>query len=172
MLKIKPPDYKFCPFCGEKLQARVEEEQQRKFCPSCHWMYYPHVPSAVAAVIVRNGEVLMVKRGREPYRDTWMFPAGFIDFGEHPLDALSREVKEETGLKVDEATLVEISQTEDDPREPGHFCFFYRVTTSGGEIKTDEQENKAIAWFNLENPPEIGWKSHKHIMKQLQAGVD
>jgi len=68
------------------------------------------------------------------------------------------------------AELMEIFQTEDDPRAPGHFAFFYKVTASGNKIKTDEEENKEIAWVDIKNPPKIGWKSHNYIMKLLQKG--
>ena len=111
----------------------------------------------------------MVKRNREPFKDTWMFPAGFTDFGEHPLETVAREVLEETGLKVEKAELMEVFQTEDDPRSPGHFVFFYKVVTSKGNLKTDEEENQEIAWVDLQNPPEIGFESHKQIMKMIQA---
>jgi len=167
MLKIKPPNYKFCPICGKKLGIRIEEGKKRKFCELCKWTYYPHVFSAVAAVITKGTKVLMVKRAREPYKDTWMFPTGFVDFGEHPLDALAREVKEETGLKLKRADFVEIFQTRDDPRAMGHFCFFYRVEVLGNKLKTDEDENEEIAWLEVDNPPKIGWESHKHIYKVL-----
>lgn len=168
MLSIDPPDYKFCPFCRGKLQFKIEDGRKKKCCDSCGWTYYPHVAGAVAAVIIKDGKTLMVKRAREPYRNTWMFPAGFIDYGEHPLDALRREVKEETGLRVKKASLLEIIQTEDDPRSPGHFCFFYEVIASGNKIKTDEKENKEIAWFDIKKPLRIGWKSHKYILSLLQ----
>jgi NADH pyrophosphatase NudC (nudix superfamily) len=86
VLGVKPPNYKFCPFCREKLQRKNEEGKQRKYCIFCKWTYYPHVYSAVAAVIVKDSKMLMVKRARKPYKDTWMYPAGFVDFGEHPLE--------------------------------------------------------------------------------------
>lgn len=167
MLKIKLPAYKFCPFCGRKLKLKDDEGKKRKFCKSCGWTYYPHVSCAVAAVIVKDTKMLMVKRAREPYKNTWMFPAGFVDYGEHPLETLAREVKEETGLKVKEAILMEIVQTKDDPRAPGHFCFFYKVNVSGGRIKTNKEENKEIAWFSLKRPPKIGWQAHKYIYKKF-----
>lgn len=169
MLKIKPPNYQFCPFCGEKLEVKKEEEKERKFCAKCNWTYYPHVACTVGAVIIRGGKVLLVKRKREPYKGTWMFPAGFIDFGEHPEETLRREVSEETGLRLKNAVLFKVMQSKDDPRSPGHFLFFYKVTVSGSKLKTDKEENQGIGWFDLKNPPEIGWKSHKYIMKMLQG---
>ena len=167
MLKIKPPSYKYCPFCGKKLQSRMEEGKKRRFCSSCGWTYYPHVAIAVAALIVRKEKVLMVKRKRKPSKDTWVLPAGYIDFGEHPLEALKREVKEETGLDVKKTSFLEVLQADDDPREPGHFVFFYRVTVSGSKIKTDEEENKEIAWVDLKNLPKIGFSSHEYMVKKL-----
>jgi len=100
MLKINPPNYQFCPFCGKKLKIKKEENKKRRFCPFCNWTYYPHVGGAVAAIIIKNKKVLLVKRKREPNKGTWMLPAGFIDFGEHPEETVKREIKEETGLKA------------------------------------------------------------------------
>ena len=110
----------------------------------------------------------MVKRGRPPFRNTWMFPGGFVEYGEHPLKTLKREVKEETGLNFQKACFIDILETRDDPRAPGNLVFFYKVTATGKRIKTDEEENKKIAWFNLKKPPRIGWKAHQNIFKQLQ----
>lgn len=168
MLKIKPPNYQFCPFCGEKLKIKKEEEKERKFCSFCKWTYYPHVAGSAGAIIVRGKKVLLVKRSRDPYKGTWMFPAGFIDFGEHPEETLKREIKEETGLEFKKAVLFKLLQSVDDPRSPGHFLFLYKVSVKGKKLKTDKDENQGIGWFEIKNPPEIGWQSHKYIMKLLQ----
>lgn len=170
MLKIKPPNFRFCPFCGQKLRIRLEEERQRKYCSSCQWTYYPHVAGAVGGIITKSSKVLLVKRARAPYKNTWMFPAGFIDFGEHPLETLTREVKEETGLKVKKVRLVEILQSKDDPRSPGHLLFFFKVEVDEGQLATDQDENQAIGWKEIKKPGKIGWQSHRLMMKKLQEG--
>lgn len=41
--------------------------------------------------------------------DTWVLPGGGVDHGEHPRDAVRREVYEETGLHVDPGDLVEVT---------------------------------------------------------------
>ena len=168
MLKLKPPNYKHCPFCGEKLKIKVEEEIERKFCNDCNWTFYPHVSGAVAAIIINQEEVLMVQRKREPYVGTWMFPAGFIDYGEHPEETLEREIKEETGLGLRRAKLIDVIQTEDDPRSPGHFCFFYKVEVRGNKPETDRDENSDIGWFKIGNMPKIGWLSHKKMASRIK----
>jgi len=53
-------------------------------------------------------------------------------------------------------------------RSPEHFIFFYRVETGDGELKTDEEENQTIKWFNLKERPKIGWVSHQEIFKEIQ----
>ncbi|MBM3205445.1 NUDIX hydrolase, partial [Candidatus Shapirobacteria bacterium] len=131
MLMISPPDYQFCPFCSKKLSIRLEENKKRKYCASCSWTYYPRVALAAAAIIIRRDKVLLVKRGKQPYKGTWMFPAGFVDFGETPWEAIVREVKEETDLKAKEGKLLEVLQNKDDTRESGHLTFFYQVTAQG-----------------------------------------
>lgn len=168
MLKIKPPSFYFCPFCGRKLKIKIEEGRQRKHCPSCQWTYYPHVGTAVVGIITKQGKALLVKRRREPYANTWMFPAGFVDYGEHPEETVKREVKEETGLEVKKAEFMEVLQSEDDPRSPGHFVFCYKITVSDGQLRTDEEENEEVAWKSIKDPPKIGFKLHQHIMKKLQ----
>lgn len=168
MLKILPPDFQFCPFCGKKLGLKKEEQKERKYCPSCNWTYYPHVGASAGAIILRRGKILLVQRKRPPYKDTWMLPAGFVDFGEHPEQTVSREVKEETGLKVKKLKLIKVVQSEDDPRSPGHFMFFYRVWAVGSQLKTDEEENSSIAWFDLQKLPQIGWKAHKKLISEIK----
>ena len=168
MEKIKPPNYKFCPFCSKKLETRKEEEYLRKYCPFCQWIYYPQVFTSVAAVIIRKGKFLMVKRGRLPHKNTWMFPGGFVEYCEHPLVTLGREVEEETGLKFVEAKYIDIIENNDDYRTPGNLIIFYMVDAKGEKIKTDKEENEAIEWFDFFNPPKIGFKAHREIVKLIQ----
>src|SRR5205823_950767 len=53
------------------------------------------------ALIVDGNRVLLAERGVEPHRGDWDVPGGFLEAGEHPRDGARREVREETGLKVD-----------------------------------------------------------------------
>lgn len=168
MLKINPPDYKFCPFCGKILASKLEEGHTFKHCQNCNWTYYPHVGAAACGVAIRNGKVLLVKRARDPYKDTWMFPAGFVSFGEHPQDTVVREVREETGYQAKVIRLIDVVQVDDDPRSLGHFGFFYEVTVTGNIKPTDKEENSDIGWFNLQNLPHIGWHGHQNIIKKLK----
>jgi len=54
----------------------------------------------VGAVLIHQGRVLLIKRGKEPLRGRWVVPGGTVEVGETLEQALVREVREETGLTV------------------------------------------------------------------------
>ncbi len=77
---------------------------------------------AVGAVVLReDGAVLLIQRGRPPGVGTWTLPGGKVEAGETLEQAVSREVLEETGLRVAPVAVVETLVLE---REG----FAYRIT--------------------------------------------
>ena len=58
------------------------------------------VPCVGAVVLDDAGRLLLVRRGREPSRGLWSLPGGRVEPGEAEVDAVAREVLEETGLRV------------------------------------------------------------------------
>lgn len=60
---------------------------------------------AVLAVVIRDGQALLVQRANPPDAGLWGFPGGKIEFGETFLSAAERELREETGVRA-EATHV------------------------------------------------------------------
>ena len=56
---------------------------------------------AVSAAIFRDGKVLLARRARSPAKGFYSLPGGRVEFGESLHQALSREVDEETGLKIE-----------------------------------------------------------------------
>lgn len=65
---------------------------------------YPRPAVTVDALVfgISNNDVhvLLVKRANPPYQDMWSFPGGFLDMDETPEQAVGRELREETGLKL------------------------------------------------------------------------
>lgn len=54
----------------------------------------------VGAVIIDDDCLLLIRRGHGPAAGEWSVPGGRVEFGELMVEALVREVKEETGLDV------------------------------------------------------------------------
>lgn len=70
---------------------------------------FPESPLVgVGAVVVDEGRVLLVKRGAEPLKGQWSLPGGLVELGESLIDAIVREVREETGLTVEPIELIEL----------------------------------------------------------------
>lgn len=66
----------------------------------------PPAPPIAAAVIVKDGRVLLVQRRVKEGSLSWQFPAGAIEDGESPGEAAVRETREETSLTVTEKNLL------------------------------------------------------------------
>ena len=98
-------------------------------CPTCGTYHNPAL--TVDAVAVRGSgeerEVLLIRRGHEPWKGCWAFPGGFVDVGERPEDAVARELFEECNI-VGKASGI-IAVRGDPKRDPrGHvITIFYRM---------------------------------------------
>jgi 8-oxo-dGTP diphosphatase len=62
----------------------------------------------VSACVWRDGKVLLVERGKEPWKGKWSLPGGGLEFGETVREAARRELHEETGIEADLVKLVDI----------------------------------------------------------------
>jgi ADP-ribose pyrophosphatase YjhB (NUDIX family) len=67
---------------------------------------YPQRPFlAVSVAIVRDGKVLVVRRARNPALNLYTLPGGVVETGETLLQAVAREVREETALTIEPVAL-------------------------------------------------------------------
>lgn len=62
---------------------------------------YPDQPRvAVGAIVFKDKQVLLVRRGKPPARDLWAIPGGSVEIGETLQRAAEREIFEETGITI------------------------------------------------------------------------
>jgi len=108
--------------------------------------------AAVSAAIFREGRVLLVKRRRPPSAELWSLPGGHIEPGETALDAVHRELREETAVT---ARIAEIAGVVDviHRNDSGELLFHRVVIVFCGEWLSGEPEAgddaAAAAWYNL-----------------------
>lgn len=100
--------------------------------------------AAVGAIVVRDGAVLLVRRGRPPSQGLWSVPGGKVEPGETEADAVVRELAEETGL------IGKVIALAGEVVRPGVGDVFYRIRdyvvepVAGVERAGDDAS--ALAW--------------------------
>lgn len=93
---------RFCSCCGQQMKAAVPaaDNRVRNICESCGYIEYINPRIVVACILYSSGRILWMKRGQEPYAGMWALPAGFMECGESVPEAASRELQEETCLRI------------------------------------------------------------------------
>lgn len=106
------------------------------------------VKVTVGCVIEKDGKILLALRNHEPFKNCWCLPGGHIDYGETAIDAVKREVKEETGLQIKPRFFGYYDEISKDIK--WHAVVLIFVSGCSGEIKIQEKEVKDIGWFEKE----------------------
>jgi ADP-ribose pyrophosphatase YjhB (NUDIX family) len=104
-------------------------------------------PTLVTLVYcLRDGEVLLLRRRKEPFPGRWTAPGGKVDPGESPAECAVRELREETGLRAHDPVLRGVI-TETSPRDDWQWLIFaYVVRRFGGELSGDGREGTLRWW--------------------------
>jgi len=120
---------------------------------------YPAFPLVgVAALILDQGRVLLVKRKYDPGKGLWSLPGGLVNLGEKTEDALVREVEEETGLKVEVGDLLSIIdriREDKDGKIIYHYiivCYFAHPREGRLKASSDAEE---VRWLRPEEIDEL-----------------
>ena len=105
---------------------------------------------AVSAAILHEGRFLLVRRGRAPARGLYAFPGGRVEAGETLIEAVRREVMEETGARVALVRhIVDLALSSE--REEGRVEFILSVHSAayaGGTIEAGDDADMAL-WLTL-----------------------
>jgi ADP-ribose pyrophosphatase YjhB (NUDIX family) len=135
---------------------------------------YPDRPFlAVSAAIIRDGRVLVARRARGPALGVWTMPGGVVEAGETLVEALKREIEEETSLIVEPVALAghrEVLLRDDDHRVSRHFvilCFATRWI-SGEPLLNDELSE--ARWLKPEELAQL--KTTEGLAEIVAAAVE
>ena len=131
-------------------------------CENCG--QWPQPSLAVDAVTIRGDEVLLIRRGREPWRGMLAFPGGFVDKGEDPQHAVLRELEEECGMEGKVIRLLCVRGSPDrDPR--GHVVSIAYVVSATGEPVAGDDAASA-AWHKISEVKEMAG-DHLSILNEI-----
>jgi 8-oxo-dGTP diphosphatase len=117
---------------------------------------------ATDAVIVLDGEVVLLERAHSPFEGSWVLPGGLVEPDETAREACVRETNEEVGLDV---AIEEFVGLYDDPDrdERGNVSAAYRCTPISDDTPTAREEARQVGAFDPADLPEIGF-DHKQIV--------
>jgi mutator protein MutT len=117
-----------------------------------------HPLVSVGAAIVQDGRVLLVKRANPPLQGAWSLPGGRVELGETLSEAVSREVREETGLEVAVGPVIEVLERIE--RHQDHIAFHYVIIdyacrVVGGELACGSDASDT-RWARLDELGSLG----------------
>lgn len=111
-----------------------------------------------AALIFRDGHVLLGKRKGSHGAGTYSFPGGHVDFGEEPQDSVRREILEETGLEVGDIHPygpLPYVNTHFHDAGTQYITLYYTVKYTGGAPKVMEPDKcEGWAWYPAQSLPQ------------------
>lgn len=115
---------------------------------------YPDTPIvAVAALILDKGRLLLVKRKNEPSQGLWSAPGGVVELGERMEDAVKREAKEETGMRIEierMLTVLDHILKDKNRRVRFHYTIIYYVAHPVGGMLKASTDAEDVKWIPLD----------------------
>lgn len=118
-----------------------------------------------------KGEVhiLLIKRKFPPFKDSWAFPGGFVDNDEDLPDAAKRELKEETGITVDDLKqFITVGTPGRDPRNHTVSVFYTAyVDKDVYQPKADDDAAEA-KWHSLKKLPALAFDHNEVLLEAMK----
>lgn len=135
------------------------------------------VGAGFGVMILRDGKVLLGRRHDDPEKassalrgeGTWTMPGGKLEFGESFEEGARREVKEETGLEINELKVICLHNNKN---EHAHFVTVGLFSDSfDGEPQVMEpDEIVEWRWFELDNLPDPMYFPSANILENYRQG--
>lgn len=165
--------WNYCPRCA----APIEAADGKAGCERCGFVAYANsAPTASALCVDENGCILLARRAHPPFEGQWDLPGGFLDEGEHPLDALRRELREETGLDIEPGDFLGIwmDRYGEDDSAPATLNLYWTARVRGGE-PTAADDVSELRWFapdELPPPEELAFTNNERVLSAWLAGKE
>jgi ADP-ribose pyrophosphatase YjhB (NUDIX family) len=153
---------RYCPACGAAVVYRMTFGLNRPVCPACGRIHFENPRVAAAALVERDGKVLLVRRVNEPARGLWTLPAGFVDAGEDPRRAAERECAEETGLEVRVSRLLEVIGGQEHSRGAS-IVIVYCAEILGGTLRASDDAD-AAEFYGPDMLPPLGFDATRKAL--------
>lgn len=156
--------WRFCPRCGEA----IDKVEDRVECGACGFVGYANaVPGAEAVCLDEHGRVLLGRRAFDPGKGLWDLPGGFLHEDELPVDALRREVREETALEIEPIDFLGFWLEPYDGRIV--LCLAWTARATGETRAGDDLVE--LRWFSADELPSASELAFSHYPAVLAAAL-
>lgn len=160
--------YRYCPWCGHGLVILPINGTRKLACPRCPFVNWNNpVPVAVVIVPTLSGEVVLVRRKRDPGAGFWALPGGFVEPYESPDDAAAREVWEETGVHVIIERLLSVKLA----RGRNELVFFYLAAPTDERPVESEETLEVRAFAESQLPLDMAFPLHTNVLTEWLNGL-
>lgn len=141
---------------------------------------YPH-PAVTTDIVIftvrdKSLQVLLIKRGLDPFKGKWALPGGFLKMDESLDTCASRELAEEAGLEdVYLEQLYTFGTVDRDPRERVVSVSYFALIPSDNVTLNAGTDAEDAAWFKVDELPELSFDHDKIIQmarSRLAAKMD
>jgi ADP-ribose pyrophosphatase YjhB (NUDIX family) len=159
--------WRYCPRCSSSLvhaEGRVD-------CGECGFVGYANpAPTASALIVDDRGRLLLARRAVEPFVGLWDLPGGYLAESEHPLDALRRELREETGFEIEPLEFVGIwmDQYGSDPDDPWTMNMYWKARPVAGELQAADDVAE-LGWFPTDELPSPNETAFRNVSLVIAA---
>jgi ADP-ribose pyrophosphatase YjhB (NUDIX family) len=156
---------KFCPFCGGTLIQNELEGRIRDQCARCGVILYENPLPVVSSVLVNEKrEVLLVKRKRDPYKNMWCLPMGFMEYDERVEDGALRELQEETHV---EGKVVQLLSADSTPNYlyGDLLVVSFEIEQTGGRIEAGDDALN-VQFFPIDNCPKFAFPPNRKAIER------
>lgn len=160
--------YNFCPKCGRDLIEKFSwDEGGVPYCTNCDIMYFDTPKPCIIVAVVKEEKILLLKQSYI-YKNSKVLVSGYVTNGEVVEETVYREVKEETGIEIENINY--LGSYFVDTKEILMLTFMAKYK-SGDIIKSDEVEN--VEWVHIEDAlcdmseDEIGKDIVKKVLKEI-----
>jgi 8-oxo-dGTP diphosphatase len=158
---------RYCPYCGVPLTNRESDGRMRLYCEQeQRFIYENPIPAVTGIVADEAGRILVIRRNREPGRNGWALPGGFIEMKESPLDAARREIEEECGIAVRDPSLVDITYEESKFFGTSILIIAYSFGGFEGTLRPGD-DAADVRFCGLDELPRMAFESHDRMIARF-----
>lgn len=160
--------YKFCPRCGRQLIEKYSwDEGGVPYCSNDDIMFFDTPKPCIMVAVIKEDKILLLKQSYI-YKNSRVLISGYISNGERAEETVIREVKEETGISVNNIKYLGSEYL----NSKEIIMLTFMASYAGGEINKS-QEVEEVKWILLKDAldemreDEIGKRVVSKVLKEI-----